>query len=164
VSVAPGASVTWQITGGTHNVTFGAIKPTGGDVPDTNAGRSVSRTFPVAGTFDYQCARHSGMTGRVVVGDAAAPGAPSEPSAGVVVQATATVYTAERIEITSGSVVTWDIAAGAGGVVFDEEAPEGGNIPASTSAQRVSRTFSTEGDYDYHNSRNADVKGRVRVR
>ena len=164
VSVAPGASVTWQITGGTHNVTFGANKPTGGDIPDTNAGRSVSRTFPAAGTFDYQCTRHSGMTGRVVVGDAGAPGAPSGPSEEIVVQSTASAYTPERIEIAPGSVVTWEISAGAGGVVFDEESPEGGDIPASGAAQRVSRTFSAAGDYDYHNSRNGDVKGRVRVR
>ena len=164
VSVAPGASVTWQITGGTHNVTFGTNKPTGGDIGDTDAGRSVSRTFPAAGTFDYQCTRHSGMTGRVVVGDAASPGVPSGPSEGIIVQATASAYTPERIEIAPGGVVTWDIAAGAGGVVFDDDAPAGGNIPASSSAQKVSRTFSAEGDYDYHNSRNDDVKGRIRVR
>ena len=163
VTVAPGSTVTWQITGGTHNVTFGSNKPTGGDIPDTDAGRQVSRAFPAAGTYDYQCTRHSGMNGRVVVGTVE-PGAPSSPSAGILVQATASAFTPERLEITPGTVVTWEIAAGAGGVVFDDEAPEGGNIPASASAQRVSRTFSAAGDYDYHNSRNDDIDGRIRVR
>jgi len=164
VAIAPGATVTWQITGATHNVTFGASKPTGGDIPDTGAGRNASRVFAAPGTYDFQCTRHSGMTGRVVVADPAAPGAPPAPSEGIVVQATASAYTPERIEIAPGSVVTWEIAAGAGGVVFDEDAPAGGHIPESSSATRVSRTFSAAGDYDYHNSRNRDVKGLVRVR
>lgn len=45
-----------------------------------------------------------------------------------------------------------------------EDAPAGGDIPESAAAARVSRTFSAAGDYDYHNGRNRDVKGRVRVR
>ncbi|HVG45002.1 MAG TPA: Ig-like domain-containing protein [Longimicrobium sp.] len=67
VTIAPGGSVTWQISGATHNVTFGGAAPTGGNVPDTNSGGSATRTFSTAGTYDYQCTRHSGMTGRVVV-------------------------------------------------------------------------------------------------
>jgi len=166
VTVAPGSSITWQIAGGTHNVTFGGTKPTGGDVPDTGSGNSVSRTFPTAGTYDYQCTRHSGMTGRVVVsGDgAAAPPSTPSPSEGVIVQASSSAYSPERVEINIGGVVTWDIAAGAGGIVFDESAQAGGNIAESSAAQRVSRTFSSAGDYDYHNSRDRDIKGRIRVR
>lgn len=166
VTIAPGSSITWQIAGGTHNVTFGGTKPTGGDVPDTAPGNSASRTFPNAGTYDYQCTRHSGMTGRVVVsGDGASvpPSTPS-PSEGVIIQASSTAYSPERVEIGAGGVVTWDIAAGAGGIVFDDLAPAGGNIPESSSAQRVSRTFNAAGDYDYHNSRDRDIKGRIRVR
>ena len=158
--------MTWQIAGGTHNVTFGSSKPTGGDIPDTGAGNNVARSFPSAGTFDYQCTRHAGMTGRITVtADAStpAPGNPS-PSEGTVVQATSSAFTPERVEITPGGIVTWDIAAGAGGIVFDDAAPGGGNIPESATATRVSRTFSATGDYDYHNSRNSDIKGRIRVR
>ena len=165
VSVAPGGTVTWQISGGTHNVTFGAAKPAGGDIPDTGAGRSVARVFPAAGTFDYQCTRHSGMTGRVLVGDATTPGGPvTGPTDGIIVQASASAFTPERVEIAIGGVVTFEIAAGAGGIVFEDEAPSGGDIPASSSAQRVSRRFCAEGDYDFHNSRNDDIKGRIRVR
>jgi plastocyanin len=82
----------------------------------------------------------------------------------VIVQATSTAYNPERVEIDAGSVVTWDIPPGAGGIVFDDEAPAGGNIPESAAGSRVSRTFNAQGDYDYHNSRNRDIKGRVRVR
>ena len=106
------------------------------------------------------------MTGRVIVsgeGASAPPSTPS-PSEGVVVQATSTAYNPERVEINVGGVVTWDIASGAGGIVFDDAAPAGGNIPESAAASRVSRTFSAQGDYDYHNSRNRDIKGRIRVR
>jgi trimeric autotransporter adhesin len=67
VTIAPGGSVTWQISGATHNVTFSGAAPTGGNVGDTNSGGSATRTFSTAGTYDYQCTRHSGMTGRVVV-------------------------------------------------------------------------------------------------
>ena len=67
VTIAPGGSVTWQISGATHNVTFDGAAPTGGNVGDTSPGGSATRTFPVAGTYDYHCTRHNGMTGRVVV-------------------------------------------------------------------------------------------------
>ena len=166
ITVAPGASVTWQIAGATHNVTFGGTKPVGGDIPDTGAGNSIVRSFSTEGTYDYQCTRHSGMTGRVVVaanGSTAPPSNPA-PTEGIVVQASASAFNPERVEIAPGGAITWDIAAGAGGIVFDDAAPSGGNIPESPSASRVSRTFSVAGDYDYHNSRNRDIKGRVRVR
>ena len=166
VTIAPGSAITWQIAGGTHNVTFGGTKPTGGDIPDTGAGNSVSRTFPTIGTYDYQCTRHSGMTGRVVVSGNGTPLPPSSPSPseGVIVQASASEYSPERVEIPVGGGVTWDIAAGGAGIVFDDLAPPGGNIPESSAAQGASRTFNSAGDYDYHNSRNRDVRGRIRVR
>lgn len=66
VTIAPGGTVTWQISGATHNVTFNTLAPTGGNIPDRSSG-SVARTFPAAGTYDYRCTRHNGMNGRVVV-------------------------------------------------------------------------------------------------
>ena len=167
ITVVPGAVVTWQISGATHNVTFGGLKPTGGDIPDSNAGSQVSRTFAAAGTFDYQCTRHSGMTGRVVVtADGAAPVTPPvNPTEGTIVQASAAAFSPERIEIAPGAVVTWQFAEGAGGIVFDDDAiPAGGNIPAASPGTRVSRTFTAPGDYEYHSSKSRDTKGRVRVR
>jgi plastocyanin len=68
VTIATGGSVTWQFTGSTrHNVTFSGTVPTGGNIPDTDAGGSASRTFGAAGTYSYTCTRHNGMNGTVVV-------------------------------------------------------------------------------------------------
>lgn len=67
VTIAPGGTVTWQITGATHNITFTDIAPPGGSIPNTAPGNSVSRTFPVADAYDYECTLHPGMKGRVVV-------------------------------------------------------------------------------------------------
>lgn len=74
VTIAAGATVTWQFSGATHNVTFGSQKPEGGDIPDTSPGASVARTFGVAGTYAYLCTRHNGMSGQVVVQATGAPG------------------------------------------------------------------------------------------
>ena len=68
VTIATGGTVTWQFTGSSrHNVTFSGTAPTGGNIPDTDAGGSASRTFGTAGTYNYTCTRHSGMNGSVVV-------------------------------------------------------------------------------------------------
>jgi plastocyanin len=68
VKIAVGGSVTWTFTAGAnapHNVTF-ATPPAGGNIGDTTTG-SASRTFGTAGRFSYQCTRHGGMNGAVVV-------------------------------------------------------------------------------------------------
>jgi plastocyanin len=67
VTIPAGGSVTWQFSEARHNVTFQGTAPTGGSVPDQDAGTSASRTFAVAGTYNYSCTRHAGMTGRVIV-------------------------------------------------------------------------------------------------
>ena len=68
VTIRTGGTVTWQFTGSTrHNVTFNGAAPTGGNIPDTNAGGSAQRTFATAGTFNYTCTRHDGMNGSVTV-------------------------------------------------------------------------------------------------
>lgn len=66
VTITAGGTVTWQISGATHNVTFNGAAPAGGNIPDTRAG-DIARQFTTAGNYDYTCTRHSGMTGRVVV-------------------------------------------------------------------------------------------------
>lgn len=68
VTIRTGGTVTWQFTGSTrHNVTFSGTAPTGGNIPDTDAGGSAQRTFATAGTYNYTCTRHSGMNGSVTV-------------------------------------------------------------------------------------------------
>ena len=99
VTIAPGGSVTWQFSGSTHNVTFAGSAPSGGNIPDTQPGNAVSRTFPITGTYAYQCTRHGGMRGTVVVQGGSGGGtytslalAPAAPTVGVgsTVQLTAT--------------------------------------------------------------------------
>lgn len=68
VTIAAGGTVTWQFTGSArHNVTFNGTAPAGGSIPDAQPGTSVSRTFTTAGSYAYECTRHSGMTGQVIV-------------------------------------------------------------------------------------------------
>jgi plastocyanin len=67
VRIATNGTVTWSFPGPElHNVTFAQSAPPGGNIPNRNSG-SEGRTFPAAGRFDYQCTRHSGMNGVVVV-------------------------------------------------------------------------------------------------
>jgi plastocyanin len=73
VTIAAGGSVTWQFGNGTHNVTCSSGLPPGGSIPDLSAG-PITRSFPVAGSFTYECTRHNGMTGTVTVtGGGASP-------------------------------------------------------------------------------------------
>jgi len=61
--VPVGATVTWTWVGSsTHNVTF-----TDASSGDKTTGQSFSRTFSSAGTFNYRCTLHGGMTGAVIV-------------------------------------------------------------------------------------------------
>jgi plastocyanin len=68
VLIKAGGQVTWTWAAGavTHNVTF-----TSGTNPPSNIGNrssgSVPLTFTDAGTFNYHCTLHGGMTGKVVV-------------------------------------------------------------------------------------------------
>jgi plastocyanin len=66
-SVAVGGTVTWvDQSGFPHDIT-----PQGHTawtaVTTTGSGQSLQVTFPTAGTYNYVCTRHSGMTGSVVV-------------------------------------------------------------------------------------------------
>lgn len=65
IQVAPGTTVTWSWPSGTdtHNVTFADGVNSG----DKGAGAVFTRTFNTAGTFNYQCTLHGGMTGSVLV-------------------------------------------------------------------------------------------------
>jgi plastocyanin len=69
--VAPGTAVTWtQADDLPHNVVglgWGSSEP-------ISRGGNASRTFTEPGIYPYQCSLHAGMSGAVIVGDAAAAG------------------------------------------------------------------------------------------
>ncbi len=67
VEIRVGWTVIWEFSGTTHNVTFEDKAPPGGNIPDSPPGTVHSRTFPVAGDYDYECTMHDGMKGRVRV-------------------------------------------------------------------------------------------------
>jgi plastocyanin len=65
--VARGTTVSWQNSSGVaHDITpnnhsaWTAVNATG-------SGTVLEVTFSTAGTYDYSCTLHSGMTGRIVV-------------------------------------------------------------------------------------------------
>ena len=165
VNLTPGGTVVWQISGATHNVTFTGTGPTGGNIPDTQPGNSASRTFANGGTYDYQCTRHSGMRGTVVVGSGNTASPPSPPSsAGTIVTATEDEFAPDDVTIAPGESVTWQFASGTHNVTFKDNAPPGGNIPDSPPGALVTRTFPMAGEYDYESTRDDGMKGRIRVR
>jgi len=69
LTVPSGTTVTWEWQGTTvtaHNVTFAAGTGAPSNIPNRTSG-SVTRDFNTAGTFNYQCTNHGGMTGSVTV-------------------------------------------------------------------------------------------------
>jgi plastocyanin len=65
VDIAVGGVVTWTFAT-LHNVTFNVAAGAPANIPDTGSG-TASATFSRAGTFDYQCTIHPGMSGVVIV-------------------------------------------------------------------------------------------------
>lgn len=66
VTIAAGGTVTWTMVDEEHDVTWTGAAPTGGSIERIDRGRSVSRTFPAAGTYTYTCDRHDGDHGGTV--------------------------------------------------------------------------------------------------
>lgn len=168
VTIAPGSTVAWQISGATHNVTFTGASPAGGNIPDTGPGNTVSRTFDGAGSYAYQCTRHSGMTGVVVVdgagGASPPPPSPQPPqSPGTTITVNADAFSPEEVTITPGEAVTWQFAA-AHGIRFEGDSPPEGDIPTSEPGSSITRTFPIPGDYKYTSTRDGGMEGRIRVR
>lgn len=69
LSVKAGEDVTFAFGRVEHNVFFDAKDGAPADIPGENAGVSVTRTFPAAGTYRYSCHIHPSMHGTVVVQD-----------------------------------------------------------------------------------------------
>jgi plastocyanin len=66
VELRAGGSVTWRFGSRVHNVIFAAAAGAPADIQLTS-NVNVTRVFPVAGSFRYDCTIHPGMAGRVEV-------------------------------------------------------------------------------------------------
>jgi len=67
-TIAAGSTITFVFKSIGHNVTFDTQNAgTPADIGGVNANVSVQRTFNVAGTYQYHCTIHPGMSGSVVV-------------------------------------------------------------------------------------------------
>ncbi len=97
LTIASGDSVSWHFAGAVHNVTFTGAAPPGGSIPDQQPGVAVSRQFPTAGTYAYECTRHSGMTGQVLVQS----GAPQNFSALRVTPTTPSIALGGRVQLSA---------------------------------------------------------------
>ena len=65
VTIAVGDTVTFDFPAESHNVIFEKVAGAPADIQET-INRKVARSFPVAGTFPYDCTIHPGMSGVVV--------------------------------------------------------------------------------------------------
>jgi plastocyanin len=169
VTIAAGGTVTWRMVDDEHDITWTGPAPAGGNIPKTDEGVSVSRTFSTPGTYTYRCARHEskGKTGTVVVtGQGSTPANPpaTPPPSG----STATVttpgesFSPATVTIARGGTVSWEISGATHNVTFQGAAPTGGNVP-DTRSGTVSRTFPTAGSYPYSCTRHSGMNGSVVV-
>jgi len=67
LTVATGEAVTFAFGSVAHNVFFDAKAGAPADIGGTNAGVSIERVFPTAGTYRYTCHIHPSMHGTIVV-------------------------------------------------------------------------------------------------
>ena len=176
VTIAAGGTVTWVITDHDHDVTFTGAKPEGGDIPETEEGAQVTRTFSTPGSYTYECSEHAddGMSGTIVVvaaGTAPPPGGTTPPGGGttpppggsaVTVSTPGDSFSPQSVTIAPGGTVTWSISGATHNVTFGATAPPGGNIPDTRGAS-VSRSFPAAGTYDYQCTRHDGMTGRVLV-
>ncbi|MEO6445678.1 MAG: Ig-like domain-containing protein [Gemmatimonadaceae bacterium] len=66
VTLKVGGTVRYEFPSLAHNVIFDRVTGAPSDIPITSSA-TVSRLFPVAGFFRYDCTLHNGMTGEVEV-------------------------------------------------------------------------------------------------
>jgi plastocyanin len=68
ITVSKGTTVTFHNGSGVeHTVNFDGTRPTGVEDVGLNSSGDFPRVFSDAGTFNFHCTQHAGMTGKVVV-------------------------------------------------------------------------------------------------
>ena len=66
VTIRVGGTVNFEFPAEEHDVTFVRVAGAPANIPVTT-GKTIGRTFTVAGTFAYDCLVHPGMSGQVTV-------------------------------------------------------------------------------------------------
>jgi plastocyanin len=172
VTIAASGTVTWQAVDDDHEIVFLSAAPPGGNIGDLDEGASASRTFPTAGTYEYECLRHrdKGMRGTIVVEAPPAVPPPSAPppanppsGSTATVTTPGTTFSPAEVTISTGGSVTWQFSGARHNVTFQGTAPPGGNILDQDPGASVSRTFATAGTYSYVCTRHSGMTGRVTV-
>ncbi|HXD23334.1 MAG TPA: plastocyanin/azurin family copper-binding protein [Gemmatimonadaceae bacterium] len=67
LTVTVGTTVSFVFGAVGHNVTFANTTGRPADIGGSNSNTTITRQFNTAGTFNYQCTIHAGMTGTVIV-------------------------------------------------------------------------------------------------
>jgi len=171
VTIALNGTVTWQALDDRHTIRFTGAAPPGGSLGDLEEGTSASRTFPAAGTYDFECERHrdKGMRGKVIVEPASSDQPPPNnggPPSGSAVTVTTPneTFSPSDVTIPTGGSVTWQFSQARHNVTFQGASPAGGNIPDQEPGTSASRTFPVPGTYSYVCTRHSGMTGRVVVR
>ena len=156
VVVAAGGTVEWTNADGeghTVSATGGAFESA--IMPE---GAAFSQVFETPGAFDYVCAIHPEMRGRVTVaesGDAAAssaapvpvPAVTGAPAVEIPVSIIDMVYAPATVEVTAGATVHW---TNDDAVVHTVTARDGSfNSGVMETGVVFSQTFDEPGTYDY---------------
>ena len=155
VVVAAGGTVEWTNADGeghTVSATGGAFES--GIMPE---GAAFSQVFETPGTFDYVCAIHPEMRGRVTVaqpGDAAAspvpvpvPAVTSAPAPEIQVSIIDMVYAPTTVEVSAGTTVHW---TNDDSVIHTVTARDGSfNSGVMQTGDEFRQAFDEPGTYDY---------------
>ena len=169
VHIAVGGTVTFVIDDNWHDISFDPVPP-GGNIARIEEGESVTRTFPVAGTYRFRCGRHEdggtihvGGSGGDNGGGGNGGGGGGGSTGGAVVTTTSSdTFSPASVTIVSGESVTWQFSGSRHNVTFRAAQPTGGSIP-DTEGGAVSRTFVAAGTYPYDCTRHTGMSGTVTV-
>ena len=77
----------------------GGLELNSGNIGTTPPNNTYAHTFNTAGTYNYRCTIHGGMTGQVVVGGG------GSPTAGVTI--TDNAFNPTPVAVATGGTVTW---------------------------------------------------------
>ena len=169
ITVAPGASVKWVNVGARkHTVTANDASYDSGLM---SVGAEWSRTFPTAGTFEYYCDLHTGMTGTVVVGTGGGGGTstatptpeptPLPPAAPGSVQVIDYDYAPKDLTVSPGALVRFINLGAKKHTVTASDGSFDSGLMATGDA--YSRTFEAAGYYPYYCDLHPDMIGSVTV-